>query len=75
MTVTKRKISVSLDEDLIAELESGGEALSGQINEAVRAEIERRRRRRLLCEFLDAMDAERGPVDEQLVSKYIRLLS
>jgi post-segregation antitoxin (ccd killing protein) len=75
VTATKRKISVSLDEDLIAELETGGEALSGQINEAVRAEIERRRRRRLLSEFLDALDAERGPIDEQLVSKYIRLLT
>jgi hypothetical protein len=74
MTATKRKISVSLDENLIAELEVGGEALSGQINEAVRAEIERRRRSRLLSEFLDALDAERGPVDEQLVSKYTRLL-
>ena len=40
VTATKRKISVSLDEDLIAELETGGEALSGQINEVVRAEIE-----------------------------------
>lgn len=75
MTATKRKISVSLDEHLIAELEAGGEALSGQINEAVRAEIERRRRRRLLSEFLDALDVERGPVDEQLVSKYTRLLA
>ncbi len=80
MTATKRKISVSLDENLIAELEAGGEALSGQINEAVRAEIEHRRRRRLLSEFLDALDldaldAERGPVDEQLVSKYTRLLA
>ncbi|MGH4009163.1 MAG: hypothetical protein ACRDTH_13590 [Pseudonocardiaceae bacterium] len=75
MTATKRKISVSLDENLIAELEVGGEALSGQINEAVRAEIERRRRSRLLSEFLDALDTERGPVDEQLVSKYTRLLA
>jgi post-segregation antitoxin (ccd killing protein) len=75
VTATKRKISVSLDEHLVAELEAGGEALSGQINEAVRAEIERRRRRRLLSEFLDALDTERGPVDEQLVSKYTRLLA
>jgi hypothetical protein len=75
MTATKRKISVSLDENLIAELEAGGEALSGQINRAVRSEIERRRRSRLLSEFLDELDAERGPVDEELISKYTRLLS
>lgn len=75
VTATKRKISVSLDENLIAELEAGGEALSGQINEAVRAELERRRRSRLLSEFLDALDTERGPVDERLISKYTRLLA
>ncbi|HEV7829488.1 MAG TPA: type II toxin-antitoxin system CcdA family antitoxin [Pseudonocardiaceae bacterium] len=75
MTATKRKISVSLDENLIAELEAGGEALSGQINRAVRSEIERRRRSRLLSEFLDELDAERGAVDEELISKYTRLLS
>jgi hypothetical protein len=40
--------------------------------EQMRAEIERRR---LLSEFLDALDAERGPVDEQLVSKYTPLLA
>lgn len=56
-------------------LGGGGEALSGQINEAVRTEIKRRRRSRLLSEFLDALDAERGPVDEHLVSKYTRLLA
>jgi uncharacterized protein (DUF4415 family) len=71
---TKRKISVSLDEDLVTELEAGGEALSGQVNEAVRVEIQRRQRHRLLIEFLDAMDAEHGPVDERLVAKYVQLL-
>ena len=34
----KRKVSVSLDEDLVAELEAADEALSGQVNEAIRAE-------------------------------------
>ncbi|HEY2765794.1 MAG TPA: hypothetical protein VGJ13_17580 [Pseudonocardiaceae bacterium] len=56
-------------------MESDGEALSGQTDQAVRAEIERRRRTRLLSEFLDALDAEHGPVDESLVSKYTRLLA
>ena len=74
MTTTKRKVSVSLDEDLVAELEAGGEALSSQVNEAVRLELQRRRRHRLLGEMLDALDAEHGPVDERLVSKYVELL-
>src|ERR1700759_751200 len=71
---TKRKVSVSLDEDLVAELEAADEALSGQVNEAIRAEIERRRRNRLLTEMLDSLDAEYGPVDESLVAKYTALL-
>ena len=74
MTATKRKVSVSLDEDLVAELEAGGEALSSQVNEAVRLELERRRRHRLLGEMLDALEASHGPVDEKLVRKYLELL-
>ena len=74
MTIAKRKVSVSLDEDLVAELEAGDEALSAQVNEAIRSEVERRRRNRLLGEMLDALDAELGPVDEVTVAKYGRLL-
>ena len=70
----KRKVSVSLDEDLVAELEAADEALSGQVNEAIRAEVERRRRNRLLTDMLDSLDAEYGPVDEALVAKYAELL-
>jgi hypothetical protein len=70
----KRKVSVSLDEDLVAELEAADEALSGQVNEAIRAEVERRRRNRLLTGMLDSLDAEYGPVDEALVAKYAELL-
>ncbi len=75
MTTTKRKISVSLDDDLVAELEAADEALSSQVNDAIRAEVERRRRNRLLSEMLDALDAEYGPVDEALIAKYTRLLA
>jgi post-segregation antitoxin (ccd killing protein) len=70
----KRKVSVSLDEDLVAELEAADEALSGQVNEAIRAEVERRRRNRLLTDMLDSLDTEHGPVDETLVAKYMELL-
>lgn len=74
MTLTKRKVSVSLDEDLVEELEREDQGLSAQVNVAVRAELERRRRQRLLVEFLDQLDAEHGPVDESLVEKYAELL-
>lgn len=74
MPLPKRKLSVSLDEDLVAELEREQQGLSAQVNAAVRTELERRRRHRLLTEFLDQLDAEHGPVDEALVEKYTRLL-
>src|ERR1700753_1528519 len=69
MTMPKRKVSVSLDEDLVAELETADEALSAQVNEAIRAEVERRRRHRLLSALLDSLDEKYGPVDEALVAK------
>jgi hypothetical protein len=74
MTLPKRKLSVSLDEDLVAELEREEQGLSTQVNAAVRAELERRRRHRLLVELLDQLDVEHGPVDEALIEKYVRLL-
>ena len=74
MNSTKRKVSVSLDEDLVAELEREDQGLSAQVNAAVRVELERRRRHRLLVELLDQLDAEHGPVDESLVEKYVGLL-
>jgi len=75
MTSTKRKVSVSLDADLVAELELADEALSTQVNDAIRAQLERRRRSRLLGEFLEDLDALEGLVDEALVSKYLDILS
>ena len=75
MTSTKRKVSVSLDEDLVAELEAGGEAVSVQVNDAVRLELSRRRRHRLLGELLDELDARHGPLDEKLVAKYLDALA
>jgi post-segregation antitoxin (ccd killing protein) len=74
MTTTKRKVSVSLDEDLVEELEMGGEGLSSQVNEAIRAELKRRRRHRLLGEMLDDFETTHGAVNEKLVQKYMDLL-
>jgi post-segregation antitoxin (ccd killing protein) len=74
MNLTKRKVSVSLDEDLVEELEREDQGLSAQVNAAVRAELERRRRHRLLVEWLDQLDVEHGPVDESVVEKYVGLL-
>ncbi|HEX3527285.1 MAG TPA: type II toxin-antitoxin system CcdA family antitoxin, partial [Thermoanaerobaculia bacterium] len=75
MPLTKRKVSISLDEDLVEELEREEEGLSAQVNMAVRAELERRRRNRLLTELLAGLDAKYGPVDESLIEKYVGLLT
>jgi len=75
MVMTKRKVSVSLDEDLVAELEAGDEALSSQVNDAVRRELTQRRRHRLLGEMLAELESTDGPVDETLVQKYTELLA
>jgi antitoxin CcdA len=74
MPTTKRKVSVSLDVDLVEELEAGPEDLSTRVNEAVRLDVERKRRQRLLGELLDDLDNQHGPVDEKLVAKYLALL-
>ena len=78
MTTTKRKISVSLDEDLVAALEASDEALSFQVNEAIRTEIDRRRRHEALGDLLGRLSAEHGSLDsdddEREIARYIRLL-
>jgi antitoxin CcdA len=74
MNPAKRKVSVSLDEDLVVELEREEQGLSAQVNVAVRSELERRRRHRLLGEMLDKLDTELGPVDESLIEQYMELL-
>ena len=78
MTTTKRKVSLSLDEELIAELESDDEALSSQVNDAVRAEVERRRQQRALEALLAHLDESDGPLDagadEAEIARFMRLL-
>ena len=74
MTATKRKVSVSLDADLVDELEASEEALSAQVNEAIRNELIRRRRQRILGEMLAELNELHGPVDQDLVEHYSHLL-
>ncbi len=74
MTAPKRKISVSLDADLVEELEQGGEALSKQVNEAIRDAVMRQRRQRLLGELLEELEEQHGPVKKRLIEKYEKLI-
>ena len=75
----KRKVSVTLDADLVAAIEAeGGENLSAEVNSALRAEFARRRRQQALGELLDHLARERGsldtPEDEAEIARYMRLL-
>jgi antitoxin component of MazEF toxin-antitoxin module len=75
----KRKVSVTLDADLVAALEAdGGTTLSAEVNSALRAEFTRRKRQQALADLLDHLAAERGaldtPEDEAEIARYMRLL-
>jgi antitoxin CcdA len=60
---SKRKVSLTLDSDLIDELgDLPDTALSTQVNEAIRIEVSRRRRQRALRDLLEHLDAEDGPL-------------
>lgn len=65
---------MSVDEDLVAELEASGEPVPAQVNDALRAQLARQRRQRLLREWLDQMEAEDGPLDEGEVQRFMDLL-
>ncbi|WP_007514804.1 type II toxin-antitoxin system CcdA family antitoxin [Pseudofrankia saprophytica] len=74
----KRKVSLTLDADLVAEVESGGESLSAEVNLVLRDELARRRRRRALRTLLERLDEQDGPLDtaedEEEIARYMRLL-
>jgi len=78
VTQPKRKVSLSLDEDLVALFEGGGEALSTQVNQALRTEVERRRRQQALAVLLQRLDELHGPLnsaeDEAEIARLMRLL-
>ncbi|MGH3480340.1 MAG: type II toxin-antitoxin system CcdA family antitoxin [Pseudonocardiaceae bacterium] len=59
----KRKVSVTLDADLVDELTAQGGGLSSRVNDAVRRELARLRRHEALGALLDRLAAERGPLD------------
>jgi hypothetical protein len=74
----KRKVSLSLDADLVDEFEQeAAEGLSAQVNVVLRAEVDRRRRHRALQALLDRLAAEDGPLgpdDEAEIARFERAL-
>jgi antitoxin CcdA len=76
---TKRKVSVTLDADLVAAVEADDTTtLSAEVNSALRAEFTRRKRQQALADLLDHLAEERGqldtPEDEAEIARYVRLL-
>jgi hypothetical protein len=74
----KRKVSLSLDADLVDEFgKDATEGLSAQVNDALRAEADRRRRGRALRALLERLAAEEGPLgpeDEEEIARFERAL-
>jgi Post-segregation antitoxin CcdA len=75
----KRKVSVTLDADLVAALEADGRTtLSAEVNSALRAEFTRRKRHQALADLLDHLADERGELDtaedQAEIARYMRLL-
>jgi len=74
----KRKVSVTLDTDLVSEIEAEGENRSAHVNTALRNEPGARRRHRVFAELLDCLATERGGLDsvedEQAIHRLMRLL-
>ena len=75
----KRKVSITLDADLIEAMEAdGGTTLSAEVNSVLRAEFTRRKRLQDLADLLDRLADERGrldtPEDEAEIARYMRLL-
>jgi hypothetical protein len=78
MTATKRKLSLTLDEELLAFLEKNPDALSAQVNDALRTEVARQQQHLALGQLLKHLDGTDGPLnsaaDEEAITRYMRLL-
>lgn len=75
VTVNVRR-TLTLDSDVIEEFggDSDDRRLSPEINAVLRAEKKRRRRGRSLDAMLNRLEAERGPVDPNVVEEFERYL-
>jgi hypothetical protein len=64
--MAKRKITVTVDEDLVDTVQAlGPESLSAVVNEALAREVERRARAAALGRLLAEWDATYGPVSAE----------
>jgi hypothetical protein len=63
--MAKRKVTVTVDEDLVESVQRlGAESLSSVVNAALAAEVDRRARAAALERMLEEWDEALGPVDD-----------
>jgi Arc/MetJ family transcription regulator len=69
--VAVSKVSLSIDEDVLAEARArvGRRELSSYVNDALRRQLQRDR----LAELLAEMDAESGPIPDEVMEEARRL--
>ena len=60
----KRKITVTVDEELVNAVQGGSESLSSVVNTALAGEVDRRARAATLRRLLASWDDAHGPVDD-----------
>src|SRR5674536_358274 len=60
-SVAKRKVSVTVDADLVEEIEADGDNVSARFTEALRTDMAARRRQRALARLLDRLEIAEGP--------------
>lgn len=67
--MAKRKITVTVDEDLVEAVQTlGAGSLSGVVNTALAAEVDRRARAAALAQLLAGWDEAYGPVPDHLAA-------
>ena len=74
MSTAKIRKTLTLDPELVRALGEDDATLSSTINSILQDEVDRRQRRAALASLLDRLEAERGPVDQDRVDEYRRLL-
>ncbi len=66
--MAKRKITVTVDAELVEELRAGEEAMSAVVDQALAAHFERRARHAALGDLLAEWESRLGPVTEPVAS-------
>jgi hypothetical protein len=74
MSRAKVRKTLTLDPELVDALGGDDTALSQTVNTILHEEVDRRQRLSALSDLLSRLEAERGPVDDERVAEYRRLL-